>query len=266
MAAASILDRILATKAQEVEAGKSAQSLAELKARSAGLPEPRGFERALRERAASGPAVIAELKKASPSAGLIRAKFVPADIARSYQAGGAACLSVLTDEAYFQGSAAYLAEARDACSLPVLRKDFVIDAWQIEESRCLGADCVLLIVAALDPAVLAELHGTAAEAGLDVLLEVHDEAELQLALGLDGGLIGVNNRDLRTFVTDIETTLRLQALTPAGRLLVTESGIRTRADVARLRAAGIQAFLVGEAFMREADPGRALRELFFEAP
>ena len=208
--------------------------------------------------------MIAEVKKASPSAGVIRPDFQPAAIAESYEAGGAACLSVLTDERYFQGHRDYLAEARDACALPVLRKDFIVDSWQVLESRALGADCILLIVAALDDGPLRDLHGHARELGLDVLVEVHDEAELGRALAIDAQLVGVNNRDLHRFATDLGTSERLRPLVPAERTLVAESGIHTRADVARLQRAGINAFLVGEAFMRAKDPGAALRELFFQ--
>jgi indole-3-glycerol phosphate synthase len=208
--------------------------------------------------------VIAEVKKASPSAGIIRADFRPSDIASSYQQGGAACLSVLTDVDYFKGSDDYLRQARDACDLPVLRKDFMVDPWQIQESRMLGADCILLIVAALDRALLLELDLLAAELGLDVLVEVHDENELEAALATTARLIGVNNRDLHTFTTDLATSERLRPLVPADRLMVTESGIHTSQDVARMHAAGIHTFLVGEAFMRRPDPGQALHSLFFE--
>jgi indole-3-glycerol phosphate synthase len=217
----------------------------------------------LQQRVQQGNAVIAEVKKASPSAGVIRSDFRPAEIAASYATGGAACLSVLTDETYFQGHRDYLAEARAACLLPALRKDFIIDPWQVAESRCLGADCILLIVAALVPSQLEDLYGEAVEFGLDVLVEVHDEAELEVALELDDHcLLGVNNRNLHDFTTDLGTSERLKRMLPAERLLVTESGIRERADVERMRAAGIHAFLVGEAFMREDDPGLALKALF----
>lgn len=260
----SVLAKILDTKHEEIARGKAFVSHATLQARAADLPPARGFIAALAAAADAGTGIIAEVKKASPSAGVIRPDFQPAQIAASYERGGAACLSVLTDEAYFQGHRDYLAEARDACSLPALRKDFIIDPWQIEESRCLGADCILLIVAALGDAQLQDLHGRAVAAGLDVLVEVHDEDELRRALKLDGALLGVNNRNLHNFETDLETSLRLKALLPADRLLVTESGIRTRADVALMREGGIHAFLVGEAFMRAPDPGDALRALFFD--
>jgi len=239
------------------------RDLKSIAALAAEQPPTRGFERHLQARAMPGPAVIAEIKKASPSAGLIREDFRPAAIAARYEWGGAACLSVLTDEDYFRGSDRYLAEARAACSLPVLRKDFTIDPWQVYESRALGADCILLIVAALETARLQELHGLAREIGLDVLVEVHDEQELERALLCDAGLIGVNNRDLHRFTTDLGTSERLRPLIPKEKIMVTESGIRCPADVQRLRNAGIDAFLVGEAFMRVPDPGAALRELFF---
>jgi len=262
----SVLRRILDTKQEEIERGKAFVSHAELRDQARDLPPTRGFAAALERAAANGPAVIAEVKKASPSAGVIREDFRPAEIAGQYERGGATCLSVLTDEPWFQGHRDNLAQARDAVSLPALRKDFMIDPWQIEESRCLGADCILLIVAALEPSRMEDLHGRAREAGLDVLVEVHDEAELERALALgEDALLGVNNRNLHTFETDLGTSLRLKAMLPPERLLVTESGIGTRDDVARLRSAGIHAFLVGEAFMRVADPGAALRRLFFDA-
>lgn len=259
-----ILQRILGTKREEIAAGMARQSSADLRAKAANMPVPRGFSQHLSRRIESGPAVIAEVKKASPSAGVIRADFDPADIAKSYEAGGAACLSVLTDRDYFQGDAAYLQQARAACSLPVLRKDFIIDPWQVLEARVMGADCILLIVAALGLDELQQLSGLAAELSLDVLMEVHDEAELELALQTDARLIGVNNRNLKTFVTDIAVSERIRPLVPADRLMVTESGIHRREDVQRLQRNDIRAFLVGEAFMRAADPGRALRELFGE--
>jgi indole-3-glycerol phosphate synthase len=260
----SILERILATKAEEVAARKSVMSRDEVRTRAADQPPTRGFTARLRSRARIGPAVIAEIKKASPSAGLLRADFRPAAIATAYAEAGAACLSVLTDEAYFQGADRYLHEAHAACNLPILRKDFTIDPWQVYEARALGADCILLIVAALDPDLLADLHGRALDCGLDVLVEVHNEKELEQALAIDAHLIGVNNRDLHRFRTDLAISERLLPLVPPERMMVTESGIHTPEDVARLRKVGVQAFLVGEAFMRAADPGRALRELFFE--
>jgi indole-3-glycerol phosphate synthase len=218
--------------------------------------------------AAGDAAVIAEVKKASPSKGVIRADFDPAAIARSYEAGGAACLSVLTDIDFFQGSDAFLQQARDACALPVLRKDFTVDPYQVAEARALGADCILLIVAALDDARLRDLAAQAMELGMDVLVEAHDGAELERALRVPSvagrtPLAGVNNRDLRTFEVSLDTSIRLRATMPPGRRLVAESGIATRDDVRRLRDAGVDAFLVGEAFMREADPGAALHRLFF---
>ena len=258
-----ILERILARKAEEVRTRAARLPQAELAARCADLPGTRGFADALAARADAGlPAVIAEVKKASPSKGVIRPDFDPAAIARSYAAGGATCLSVLTDEAFFQGSDADLRQARAACALPVLRKDFVIDPWQVYEARALGADCILLIVAALADARLLELTLLASELDLDVLAEVHDGVELERALDLPVRLIGVNNRNLRTFQTALDNTLALRDRVPADRLLVSESGIHTPADVARLRAAGVHAFLVGEAFMRAADPGAELARLF----
>ncbi len=258
-----LLARILARKREEVRERRARIALAELRARAAAAPPCRGFAAALRAQLTAGrPAVIAEVKKASPSRGVIRADFRPAEIAASYAAAGAACLSVLTDVDFFQGSDAHLQQARAACALPVLRKDFLIDAWQIHEARALGADCVLLIVAALDDAALREFAALARELGMDVLVEAHDADELERALALPEAIVGINNRDLRTFATSLDTTLALRARVPADRLLVTESGIHTPADVARMRAAGVHAFLVGEAFMRADDPGAALRRLF----
>ncbi|MEI7035651.1 indole-3-glycerol phosphate synthase TrpC [Fulvimonas yonginensis] len=259
-----ILQRILARKAEEIAERSAALPLTELSARIEDLPPTRGFAAAIEDRLAAGlPAVVAEVKKASPSQGVIRADFDPAAIARSYAAGGAACLSVLTDRDFFQGSEAYLQQARAACALPVLRKDFIVDPYQVYEARVIGADCVLLIVAALDDAALLELSLLAAELDLDVLCEVHDADELERALALPVPLIGVNNRNLRTFETSLDTSLALKArMVDDGRVLVAESGIHTREDVARLRAADIHAFLVGEAFMRADDPGSALGQLF----
>ena len=258
-----ILNRILATKAREVAAAKAARPYLRLRADADASPPPRDFEAALREKIATGrPAVIAEIKKASPSRGVLRPIFDPPAIARRFEAGGAACLSVLTDRDYFQGAPEFLTAARAACSLPALRKDFMIDDYQIVESRSLGADCILLIVAALDDSQLASLHARARELGMATLAEVHDAAELEQALRLEGALIGINNRNLRTFDVDLETTIELVPRVPASRLVVTESGILTPADVARLRSHGVHAFLVGEAFMRAADPGAALASLF----
>jgi len=258
-----ILQRILARKAEEVADRSTRVPLAQLDAHLREASPARGFRAALQTKIAAGDAaVIAEVKKASPSKGVMRADFRPADIARSYAAGGAACLSVLTDVDFFQGADAYLQQARAACALPVLRKDFVIDAYQIHEARALGADCILLIVAALDDEQLADFSTLAHKLGMDVLVEAHDAHELERALATPAGLIGINNRNLRTFDTSLDTTLALRGRVPADRLLVTESGIHAPADVARMRAAGVHAFLVGEAFMRAADPGVELRRLF----
>lgn len=260
-----ILREILATKAAEVAAGARRLPLRELRARLADPPPPRGFAAALEAKiAAGGAGVIAEIKKASPSKGLLRPDFDVAAIAATYAAHGAACLSVLTDEQYFQGALENLALARRACELPALRKDFIIDPWQVYEARLAGADAVLLIVAALGDALLGDLAGLANELGMDVLVEVHDAMELERALALPVPLIGINNRNLRNFETRLETTLELLDAVPDDCRVVTESGIHTRADVKRLRDAGVDAFLVGEAFMRAADPGQALRGLFME--
>ena len=261
-----ILQRIVAVKHEEVAAAKALRSLAswraEAEARCA-AGDLRGFEAALRGRmSAGGAAVIAEVKKASPSKGVLREHFVPAEIAVSYAAGGAACLSVLTDERFFQGSSAFLQQARAACALPVLRKDFMVDEYQVVEARALGADCILLIAACLYDGQMADLEACAHSLGMGVLVEVHDAAELARALRLKTPLLGINNRNLKTFDVTLQTTLGLMAQVPTDRLLVTESGILTRADVMRMRAAGVQAFLVGEAFMRAPDPGTALAELF----
>ena len=263
-----VLQAILGRKREEVIARSAQAPLAALEEQLAGAPAVRGFEAALREKIEAGEAaVIAEVKKASPSKGVIRADFDPAAIAQSYERGGAACLSVLTDVDFFQGSDAYLQQARNACALPVLRKDFVIDPYQVTEARVLGADCVLLIVAALDDVMLHHLSGQALALGMDVLIESHDGDEFARALqvpGLHGRMpvLGINNRDLRDFSVSLDTTLDLLADLPEGRLLVTESGIHTRDDVARMREAGVDAFLVGEAFMRADDPGDALATLF----
>ena len=258
-----ILNTILARKAQEVTALKVRASLAEQRARAADAPPTRGFEAALRAKLAKGvSAVIAEVKKASPSKGVLRSDFNPAEIAASYEAGGAACLSVLTDIDFFQGSDAYMQAARAACALPVLRKDFIIDAYQIYEARALGADCVLLIASALQDSRLAEYSEIARELGLDALIEVHDGDEMARALATRVSLIGVNNRNLRTFETDVDTSVKLKRDFPEARLFVTESGVHSTSDVKKLRDAGIHAFLVGEAFMRQPDPGAALTALF----
>ena len=258
-----ILATILARKAEEVRERSAALPLRELAARCEGLPPTRGFADAVQAKISAGQAaVIAEVKKASPSKGLIRPDFDPAQIARSYERGGAACLSVLTDVDFFQGHDDYLRQARAACALPVLRKDFVVDAWQVYEARARGADCILLIVAALGDAALAELSNLAMDLGMDVLVEVHDLDELERALQVAAPLVGVNNRNLRSFEVSLDTTLELRAAVPPDRILVTESGIATREDVARMRAAGVDAFLVGESFMRAPEPGEELRRLF----
>jgi indole-3-glycerol phosphate synthase len=262
-APADILERILARKREEIAERQHAHTLADLYAQAKEQSAPRGFTRALRLRIdAQRAAVIAEVKKASPSKGLIREDFDPASIAASYQAGGASCLSVLTDRDFFQGGENDLVAARAACTLPVLRKDFMIDPWQVVESRAIGADCILLIVAALEQAQMVELAATAADLAMDVLVEVHDGAELDRALELAPTLVGINNRDLRTFNTTLETTLVLAPRVPDDTMLVTESGIHTVEDVTRMREAGINAFLVGEAFMRQEDPGAHLSLLF----
>ena len=258
-----VLKRILARKQEEVAERRERVSLFELKTRAATAPPVRGFADAIEAKIAAGQAaVIAEVKKASPSKGVIRADFDPAAIARSYEAGGAACLSVLTDIDFFQGSDDYLRQARAACALPVLRKDFIVDAYQIHEARVLGADCVLLIAAALDDAQLAEFAFIAAELGMDVLVEVHDLDELERALPIPARLLGINNRNLKTFDVSLQTTLDLMPMVPADRVLVTESGILARGDVALMRDNAVHAFLVGEAFMRQSDPGTALQDLF----
>lgn len=258
-----ILNAILRRKSEEVAERRQRVSLEELVARVVDMPPTRGFAAALEERIAAGhAAVIAEVKKASPSKGIIRPDFDPAAIARSYEAAGAACLSVLTDVDFFQGSDQNLALARSACALPVLRKDFTIDPYQIYEARAIGADAVLLIAAALDDADLLEMTLLAAQLDLDVLVEVHDQAELERALEVPALLIGINNRNLRSFEVSLDTTLQLRDKVPADRLLITESGIHTRADVERMRAGKVNAFLVGEAFMRQPDPGLELSRLF----
>ena len=258
-----MLDRILERKVQEVVERAGRVGIREMSRRAEAAPPPRDFLGALRARIGRGePAVIAEIKKASPSKGVLREDLDAAAVAAGYERGGAAALSVLTDRDFFQGSERNLELARAACSLPVLRKDFIIDPYQVYEARAIGADCILLIVAALGDAMLRELAGLAGHLGMDALVEVHDAEELERALALEVPLIGINNRDLRTFRTDIATTLELAPRVPDDRLVVTESGIHTREDVARLREAGIHAFLVGEAFMRADDPGARLAELF----
>jgi indole-3-glycerol phosphate synthase len=260
----TILRNILARKREEVIERRARSSLGNLEQRIDEQSSPRGFAAALAQRIAGGePAVIAEVKKASPSKGLIREDFQPAQIAESYQRGGAACLSVLTDIDFFQGSDHYLQQARAACELPVLRKDFTVDPYQVVEARAIGADAVLLIVAALEDDQMRELAIAAQEHGLDVLVEVHDRAELERALELETPLIGINNRDLHSFETRLETTLELLPYIPEERLVVTESGIHTVEDVALMRNHQVYGFLVGEAFMRAAEPGEKLREMFF---
>jgi len=260
----TVLEQILTHKRLEVIARQAAEPLAELVIRAREASAPRNFTAALTARIQAGEAaVIAEVKKASPSKGVIRPNFDPVAIARSYAASGAACLSVLTDEKFFQGSDQYLLDVRAAAPLPTLRKDFVVDAYQLTEARALGADCVLLIVAALEAAQLRDYYAMALDLGLDVLVEVHDRAELEHCLALAPKLIGINNRDLKTFETRLETTYDLLAEIPNDIIVVTESGIHERGQVAEMRAQGVHAFLVGEAFMREPDPGAALRRLFF---
>lgn len=259
----NILDKIVAVKQQEVAAARKRKPLEEVRADAESRVLTRDFVGALRAKVAAGkPAVIAEVKKASPSKGVLREDFIPADIAQSYAEFGAACLSVLTDAQFFQGSVDYLKQARASCQLPVLRKDFMVDAYQIFESRAMGADAILLIAACLDDAQMRDLEAIALGLDMAVLVEVHDGAELERALKLKTPLVGINNRNLKTFEISLETTLGLRALVPPERLLVTESGIHTREDVLRMGAAGIQAFLVGEAFMRAPEPGEALAQLF----
>lgn len=260
----TILQKILDRKVEEVAAGRKRKSLADQEDAARHADPVRGFHRAIEAKIAAGKAgVIAEIKKASPSQGVIRADFRPADIARSYEQAGAACLSVLTDVDFFQGVDAYLQEARAACALPVIRKDFLIDPYQVVEARAINADCVLLIVAALSDAQLNELHACAREHSLDVLVEVHDGEELERALRLDCPLIGINNRNLKTFEVSLDNTLQLLGKIPADRRVVTESGIHTPADVSLMRDHDVHAFLVGEAFMRAPEPGEKLAELFF---
>ena len=258
-----ILDKIVAVKREEISAARRLRDLASLRRDAESLGGQRDFVGALRAKIASGQAgVIAEVKKASPSKGVLRERFVPAEIAAGYAQHGAACLSVLTDVQFFQGSNAYLEQARAACALPALRKDFMVDAYQVYEARAIGADCILLIAASLDDGLMAELEVQAHELGMAVLVEVHDGRELDRALRLKTPLLGINNRDLRTFEVTLDTTLGLLKHVPDERLLVTESGILAKGDVKRLRDANVHAFLVGEAFMRAADPGQALADLF----
>jgi indole-3-glycerol phosphate synthase len=260
----SVLVRIISDKKIEVKARARRVPVRDLQVRCREMPLARGFIAGMRARVDAGdPAVIAEIKRASPSRGLIREDFSPRQIAGSYQSGGAACLSVLTDETYFLGRDEHLVAAREACSLPVLRKDFTIQEYQVWEARALGADCILLIVAVLEDALLRDLNALAGELGLDVLVEVHNETELQRVAGMSLPLIGINNRDLRNFTTSLDTTIDLLPGVPDGCLVVTESGIHSREDVAKLRAVGVRAFLVGEAFMSSDDPGERLAEMFY---
>lgn len=264
---ADILNKILDVKADEIRAAKKQQDLASLRrdveSNTEARAQIRDFEASLRSKIAAGKAgVIAEVKKASPSKGVLRENFHPAEIATSYAQHGAACLSVLTDEQFFQGAPDYLKQARAACSIPVLRKDFMIDPYQVYEARALGADCILLIVAALDHGLMRELEACAHEIGMDVLVEVHDANELEAALTLKTALLGINNRNLRTFETTLDTTIELLPRIPENKLVITESAIRTRDDVQRMRDHAVHAFLVGEAFMRASDPGAELAQLF----
>jgi indole-3-glycerol phosphate synthase len=259
----NVLDRIMAVKRAEVAGAKELLPPAKVRDLAARAAPVRGFVQAIRQKLGAGrPAVIAEIKRASPSRGVLREHFVPPEIALSYQAGGAACLSVLTDRQFFQGAPEHLQAARAACSLPVLRKDFIFDPYQVHEARAMGADCILLIAACLRADEMQALEQAALELGMAVLVEVHDAAELDAALKLRTPLLGINNRDLRTFETRLETTLGLLSGVPGDRIVITESGILAPADVARMRAAGVNAFLVGEAFMRSPDPGSAVRQLF----
>ena len=258
-----ILDKIVDVKHQEVAAAKKRKPLDTVRADAESRVLTRDFVAALRAKIVAGlPAVIAEVKKASPSKGVLRADFIPADVAQSYAEHGAACLSVLTDVQFFQGSVDYLKQARASCQLPVLRKDFMVDAYQIYESRAMGADAVLLIASCLDDAQMADFEAIARSLDMAVLVEVHDQTELERALRLKTPLMGINNRNLKTFEVSLDTTLALRAQVPADRILVTESGIQTRDDVLRMGAAGVNTFLVGEAFMRAPEPGEALAALF----
>jgi len=265
MAVADVLQKILRVKAVEIADGLKTPGLASMAAQAAAAQPTRGFAAALENRVNSGrPGIIAEIKRASPSKGLIREDFDAAWIAQSYEAGGAACLSVLTDRSFFQGGPEYLQAARNACALPVIRKDFIVSEYQVYEGRAMGADALLLIVAALDDVQLQELNAQAQELGLDVLVEVHDEQELERALQIKPRLLGVNNRDLNTFETQLETTERLARLAPEASLLISESGIHTAADVAFIQSLGVNAFLIGEAFMKAENPGERIGEIFAE--
>lgn len=260
----TILDKILATKMQENTERSKTHSLAQLQELAQNASPVRGFLKSLQTKIAQNqPAIIAEIKKASPSRGVIRANFNPPEIAQQYEQAGAACLSVLTDEQYFQGATEYLQAARAACALPVIRKDFIIDPYQVYEARAMGADCVLLIVSALTDEQLQSLYALSTQLGMDVLIEVHDLEELKRTLPLNAPLIGINNRNLKTFETRLNTTLELLPFVPEGVVLVTESGIHTRADVKLMRDHQVNSFLVGEAFMKQPDPGVALQQLFF---
>ncbi len=262
--APDILKKIIRRKSEEIAARSSKIGTEELILRAADAPGVRGFVESMRRRIANGdPAVIAEIKKASPSKGLLRKNFIPSEIAESYERGGAACISILTDQDFFQGHEDYLIEARGASMLPVIRKDFIIDPYQVYEARAIGADCILLIVAALEDGQMADLSALAQELGMDVLVEVHDRAELERALPLQLPLMGINNRNLRTFETSLQTTLELLDQIPQQTIVVTESGIHQREDVQLMRDHQVNAFLVGEAFMRAEDPGMQLRELFY---
>lgn len=259
----NVLDKIMAVKRAEVAAAKQSAPHVQVSASARNAPAPRGFVQSIRSKISSGEvAVIAEIKRASPSKGLLRENFAPAEIARSYEAGGAACLSVLTDREFFQGVPGHLEAARAACGLPVLRKDFIFDPYQVDEARAMGADCILLIAACLQVADMKALEAQAHGLGMAVLVEVHNDAELAAALELSTPLLGINNRDLRNFETRLEITLGLLPKVPEGRIVITESGIATTADVAIMRRHNVNAFLVGEAFMRAGDPGERLRALF----
>ncbi|MEE2653831.1 MAG: indole-3-glycerol phosphate synthase TrpC [Pseudomonadota bacterium] len=263
MTTPTVLNRIIDRKFEEVAERSARRPIAQLQAEIASASQPRGFVAAMEAKLAAGQsAVIAEIKKASPSKGVIREDFHPAEIARSYEQGGAACLSVLTDADFFQGSEAYLQQAREACSLPVIRKDFIVDPYQVYEARAIAADCILLIAAALDDAQLAQLNALAHELGMDVLIEVHNAEELQRILPLGNRLVGINNRNLHNFETSLDSTFSLLAQIDENRIVVTESGIHSADDVAAMRQHNVDAFLVGEAFMRAAEPGGKLAELF----